>query len=73
MTTSKYIYSVEDCPRCETLKNKYREGRVSFSERRGDRLANDPRMFDSIDKEAYIQLQMQNLTFPVEVDIVDDE
>ncbi len=68
----KYIYSVEDCPRCEKLKNKYKESKTYFSERRGDRLANDPRMYDTIDKEAYIQLQMQNLTFPVEVDI-DDE
>ncbi len=64
----KYIYSVEDCPKCEKLKDKYKNGRVSFIERRGDRLANDPRIFDLIDKEAFLQLQMQNLTFPVDID-----
>ncbi len=73
MTTSKFIYSIEDCPKCEMLKAKYRAANISFSSRKSDRLGSDPRMFDAIDKEAFLQLQMQNLTFPVEVNIIDDE
>ena len=68
---TKYIYSIEDCPRCDKLKASLNEAKTTFTERRGDRLANDPRIFDAIDKEAFLQLQMQNLTFPVEVDIDD--
>jgi hypothetical protein len=59
------------CSACEDLKKKYREGGVKFIERSGARLKLDPRIFDNVDEEAFLALQMQNLTFPVEVDIVD--
>jgi len=57
------------CSACEALKKKYRAEHISFQERRGERLDNDPRIFDEIDKEAFLVLQMQNLTFPVELDV----
>ena len=66
---TKYIYSVPDCPRCDKLKDKYKAGRVSFVERSGGRLGKDPRMFDLIDKEAFLKIQMQNQMFPVEVEM----
>lgn len=68
----KYVYSKPMCSACDALKNKYKEGGVIFVERSGERLDLDPRMYDDIDKEAFMTLQMQNLTFPVEVDIVGD-
>jgi hypothetical protein len=57
------------CSACDDLKKKYRDQHISFQERHGERLDLDPRIFDEIDKEAFLQLQMQNLTFPVELDI----
>ncbi len=67
--TTKYIYSKEMCSACDELKKEYKEQGVRFIERNGDRLDNDPRIFDDIDKEAFMNLQMQNLTFPVEIDV----
>lgn len=68
----KYIYTKDMCSACDSLKNKYKEGGVPFVEREGERLALDFRLMDSIDKEGFVTLQMQNLTFPVEVDIVEN-
>jgi hypothetical protein len=65
----KVIYSMPMCSACEALKQKYVDEHVLFQERNGDRLKNDPRIFDDIDKEAFMVLQMQNQEFPVEVEI----
>jgi hypothetical protein len=59
------------CSACDSLKNKYKEGGVPFVDRNGERLSMDVRLMDNIDKEAFITLQSQNLTFPVEVDSVE--
>jgi hypothetical protein len=67
--TTKYIYTKAMCSACDALKKKYKDQHISFQERSGDRLDLDPRIFDEIDKEAFLQLQMQNLTFPIELDI----
>ncbi len=68
--TTKYIYSVEGCPRCKSLRDKYRESNIAFIERNADRLSLDPRIFDVVDKEAYTQLLRNNMTYPVEIDSV---
>ena len=68
----KYIYSMSDCPKCDKRKTYLRENHINFFERKGDRLNGDTRLMDKIDKEAHLQLQMQNLTFPVELDIIPD-
>ncbi len=68
----KYIYSMADCPKCDKLKYGLKQNHISYVERRGERLNGDTRLMDNIDKEAHLQLQMQNLTFPVEIDIVPD-
>jgi hypothetical protein len=68
----KYIYSMEDCPKCDKRKEQLRNAHITFTERSGDRLSMDTRIMDNIDKEAHLQLQMQNLTFPVEIDIIPD-
>lgn len=62
-----YIYSKKMCSACDALKTELENEGTAFVERDGDRLNNDPRIFDDIDKEAFIQLQIQNLTFPVVV------
>ncbi len=67
---AKYVYSKKMCSACDKLKEKLRANGTTFVERNGDRLDLDPRIFDPIDKEAFLQLQMQNLTFPIEIDIV---
>jgi glutaredoxin len=67
----KYIYTKPMCSACEDLKNKYKEGGVAFVVRFAARLSLDERLMDEIDKEAFMVLQMQNLTFPVEVDTIE--
>ena len=68
----KYIYSMSDCPKCDARKTQLRNAHITFTERSGERLSMDTRVMDKIDKEAHLQLQMQNLTFPVELDIIPD-
>lgn len=63
----KYIYTVEDCPYCKALKNKYKADNIVYVERKIERLANDPRIFDGIDKAAFAVFG-KSQTFPVEVE-----
>jgi hypothetical protein len=65
----RYVYTKPMCSACDTLKHGYRSDSVTFQERSGDRLGNDPRIFDDIDREAFMVYQMQNQTFPVVVEI----
>lgn len=62
----KYIYTAEDCPKCDSLKKKYRAEGVQFIERRSDRIKQPE---DEIDREALVQASMQNMELPVEVDM----
>ena len=67
--TTLYIYSMPMCSACEALKKKYKDKHISFVSRKGDRLENDPRIFDDVDREAFLILQMQNRTFPVQLEV----
>jgi hypothetical protein len=69
----RYVYSMEDCPKCDRLKQDLRGNHTSFTERNGERLKEDPRLLDDIDKQAFLQLQMQNLTFPIDITIMVDD
>ncbi|KKO18950.1 MAG: hypothetical protein DCC43_03255 [Candidatus Brocadia sp.] len=60
----KYLYTAEDCPKCETLKKKYRAEGIRFVERNADRIKQPE---DEIDQEALVQASMQNMELPVEV------
>jgi hypothetical protein len=64
-----YIYTMPMCGACEGIKRYWKDFGKDFVERSGERLKNDPRIFDDIDKDAFMILQMQNQTFPVEVEI----
>lgn len=65
----KYIYTATDCPRCETLKGKYKTEGVEFVERNSDRINNPGDDRDDIDEEAFALLSMQNMVLPVEVEM----
>ncbi len=62
----KYIYTSENCPKCEILKKKYKVEGVQFVERNADRIKQPD---DEIDREALVQASMQNMELPVEVDM----
>lgn len=66
----KYLYTKKKCSGCAAAKAGLKNGHIKFIERNGDRLDLDPRIFDDVDKEAFLKLWAQNLTFPVEIDIV---
>jgi hypothetical protein len=68
----KYLYTKPMCGACEKRKKEIAEGGKPYVLRDAARLLqNDSSVYDDIDTEAFLKLQMQNLTFPVEVDIVD--
>lgn len=62
----KYIYTAEDCPKCEVLKKRYKTEGVRFEERSANRIKQPE---DEIDREALVQASMQNMELPVEVDM----
>lgn len=65
----KYIYTKDLCGACIDLKSKYKEQGIEFIERDGNRLSNPGDDRDEVDQEAFVQLSMQNMIFPVEVDV----
>ncbi len=64
----KYIYTSPDCPKCDALKERYKAAETEYVERDADRLKNPAHDRDEIDVEAFVQLSMQNMVLPVEVD-----
>jgi len=62
----KYMYTAENCQKCEILKKKYKVEGVRFVERNADRIKQPE---DEIDREALVQASMQNMELPVEVDM----
>ena len=62
----KYIYTAEDCPKCDSLKKKYKANGVRYEERSANRIKQPE---DEIDREALVQASMQNMELPVEVDM----
>ncbi len=64
-----YIYTKDMCSACIELKAKYDADGVEYIERDGDRLKNPAPDRDSIDVDAFVQLSMQNMTFPVSIDV----
>ncbi len=63
----KYIYTAKDCPKCETLKARYKKQGIEYVERDADRLKNPAVDRDDIDVDAFVQLSMQNNQLPVEI------
>lgn len=63
----KYIYTAPDCPKCETLKESYKAQNIEYVERDAERLKKPAGDRDDIDVEAFVQLSMQNMILPVEI------
>jgi glutaredoxin len=63
----KYIYTAPDCPKCETLKESYKAQNIEYVERDAERLKKPAGDRDNIDVEAFVQLSMQNMILPVEI------
>lgn len=63
----KYIYTSNQCPKCDDLKKRYNESGIVFIERIAERMKAPE---DDIDIQALIQASMQNMTLPVEVEII---
>ena len=61
-----YIFTHEECPKCESLKIKLKEHGHEYVERDTARLKNPE---DEIDKEALVEASLQNMTVPVVVEI----
>ncbi len=64
----KYIYTAPECPKCESLKEKYKAQSIEYIERDAERLKNPSHDRDNVDVEAFVQLSMQNMILPVEID-----
>lgn len=62
----KYIYTSNECPKCDNLKKRYNEFGIPFVERIADRMKAPQ---DNIDIEALIVASMQNMALPVEVEV----
>lgn len=64
-----YLYTNQDCPKCEKLKEKYRLENTQYVERDASRIKTPE---DEIDQEALIQASLQNMELPVVVDMNKD-
>lgn len=64
----KYIYTAPECPKCDALKESYKAQNIEYIERDAQRLKNPAHDRDNVDIEAFVQLSMQNMVLPVEID-----
>lgn len=62
----KYIYTSNECPKCDALKKRYNEFGIVYIERIADRMKAPE---DDIDIQALVQASMQNMMLPVEVEV----
>ncbi len=63
----KYIYTQPNCPKCYDLKAGYDVQGIQYIERSSDRLKTPAADRDTIDVDAFVQLSMQNMRLPVEI------
>lgn len=61
-----YIYTSDNCPKCEKQKKTWKENNVIFEERDASRIR---QIQDEIDKEALVQASIQNMVLPVIVEM----
>jgi len=58
-----YIYTKEDCPRCESQKKKWEADGVEYIERDANRLDGGNHS-DQIDVDGFVELCMNNMMLP---------
>jgi hypothetical protein len=56
------------CSACIKLKKEFDDQGIEYEERDGKKLVEGMTERDEIDKKAFIQYHMQNLTFPILVE-----
>ncbi len=64
----KYIYTSPYSPKLDALKESYKTQSIEYVERDADRLKDPAHDRDDIDVDAFVQLSMQNMVLPVEID-----
>lgn len=62
----KYIYTTENCSKCELQKTEWNKKFVRYEERNASRIKNPE---DEIDQEALIRASLQNMNLPVIVEL----
>lgn len=62
----KYIYTSNQCPKCDELKKRYNEFGIPYTERIAERMKAPE---DDIDIQALVQASTQNMELPVEVEV----
>lgn len=62
----KYLYTQDNCPLCKKVKEGYEKRGVVYIEREVSRIKSP---IDEIDREAFVQVSMQNMELPVEANI----
>jgi len=60
-----YLFTAENCPKCEVLKKQLKEKGTPYTERSAERLKSPE---DEIDKEALIEGSMGNMELPILVE-----
>ena len=63
-----YLYTTEDCPRCDKRKKELIANGIPFTPRDSQRLTKPTDDQDDIDKDAFVQLSLNNMILPVEVE-----
>ncbi len=58
-----YIYTAEDCPRCERQKAEWKRDGIPFTERSSDRLKGGEHA-DQIDVDGFVALCSNNMQLP---------
>lgn len=57
-----YLYTMDNCPKCEKKKKEFISKTITFEERDSSRIKTPQ---DSIDQEALVQASFTNMEFPV--------
>ena len=60
-----YIYTADNCPKCDKLKEKLKINKILFQERSADRIKSP---IDEIDKEAMEEASFMNMSLPIMVE-----
>jgi glutaredoxin len=63
-----YLYTAPDCPKCDSRKKDLKANSIEYIERDANRLKRPADDYDDIDKDAIVQLAMQNQILPAEVE-----
>jgi arsenate reductase-like glutaredoxin family protein len=64
-----YLYTNENCPKCEDLKQLYKQTGVRYIELSANRLKTPE---NEIDREALIEASMRNMELPVIVEVLEN-